>query len=545
MSYTVNHANGQNPIVILDGQADTSTSLTFVGRNYENYGGIISQNFLQLLENFAHTAEPSDPITGQLWFNTSNKQLNVYTGQRFKNITSAYTGTVSPLTPGVGDIWFNTSNTGSPQLQVWTGTYWYTVGSGGANGVTVETIKDTLASDHTVISFNINGTRYAILSTDPEFIPQATINGFARIYPGLNIASQSFVSTNRFVGQASDSLKLNNLYSNAYMRTGINTSTTGTLSVINNSGVYVGLYNQGRLQLVNNNFTVSNTINNAAVKITTRQNSVNYEPVTITGPDTVFAGNITVTGNTYTNIFSANAAQVNGTLTVTSDAIVTNDLITHGNANVDGYVSTTSLELYNNASVLVANISSDFDNNTRIMINANDAVIFNSIGDVTFNGTVTAQKQVYLTDVSNLFIQGGSIYQVLTTDGSGTLTWTDKTGPGGYELPAANAYALGGVQIGNGFVISSTGNLSLQTANVNVLGGVKVSSGLSISSTGNLSLQTANVNVLGGVKVGSGLGMDAQGNLNITASYVSDISKVDGNLAVYYSNGFSKIVQLI
>jgi hypothetical protein len=297
MSYTLTPNNGQNPIVVLDGKLDNSTNLTFVGRNIQNYGGLIDQNFLSLLENFANSTAPVRPITGQLWYNTTTNQLNVYNGQRFKNVTSCYTSSISPLAPNVGDMWLDTGNLGNPQVRIWIGATWFTVGSGGANGTNAETIRDVMGSNHHVLSFNIDNTRYAILSADQEFIPQNSIGGFSRIAPGLNLVNQNFVTNNRLTGQVSDSFRLGGLYSNNYMRTDINTGTRGSLSVTNNLGINMGAFNQVRMNMQSNNLVISNSINNANISIITRDSGANYTSFSAQGANINMPGRVTIGQN--------------------------------------------------------------------------------------------------------------------------------------------------------------------------------------------------------------------------------------------------------
>jgi hypothetical protein len=60
MSYNVYKTNGEKLITVLDGTAtgetlDTKYSLTFIGKNYPNYGRIQQENFLKLLESKGFT----------------------------------------------------------------------------------------------------------------------------------------------------------------------------------------------------------------------------------------------------------------------------------------------------------------------------------------------------------------------------------------------------------------------------------------------------------------------------------------------------------
>ena len=89
MAYIIRKTNGTTLGTILDGTIDTAqTSLTLVGRNYSNYGQIMTDNLVSLIENFAYDIEPSNPLSGELWWDTSANLLKVYTGKYFKIISN-------------------------------------------------------------------------------------------------------------------------------------------------------------------------------------------------------------------------------------------------------------------------------------------------------------------------------------------------------------------------------------------------------------------------------------------------------------------------
>jgi len=78
MPYYVSKTDG-SIITVLDGTKDTtSTSLTLFGRLVSNYGDETNENFVRLLENFAYTNSPAHPTTGQLWFDTNENIIKVY-----------------------------------------------------------------------------------------------------------------------------------------------------------------------------------------------------------------------------------------------------------------------------------------------------------------------------------------------------------------------------------------------------------------------------------------------------------------------------------
>jgi len=81
--YTINHYNGTILANIADGVLDQTTSLSLAGRNFVGYGEYLNENQLFLLENFAGTTAPQNPITGQLWYNSGTQTIAVYTGSAY------------------------------------------------------------------------------------------------------------------------------------------------------------------------------------------------------------------------------------------------------------------------------------------------------------------------------------------------------------------------------------------------------------------------------------------------------------------------------
>jgi hypothetical protein len=78
MAYTIVKSDGNVLTTIPDGTINTtSTSLGLPGRNYAGYGQVLDTNFVHVMENFADTVPPANPLTGQLWYNTNNSTLYV------------------------------------------------------------------------------------------------------------------------------------------------------------------------------------------------------------------------------------------------------------------------------------------------------------------------------------------------------------------------------------------------------------------------------------------------------------------------------------
>ena len=77
-AYTIVRSNGQTLTTIQDGTINTtSSSLSLFGRNSSGYGQGLDTNLIRMLENFSNPTPPSNPILGQLWFNTTLNTLNI------------------------------------------------------------------------------------------------------------------------------------------------------------------------------------------------------------------------------------------------------------------------------------------------------------------------------------------------------------------------------------------------------------------------------------------------------------------------------------
>lgn len=78
MAYTIVKSDGTVLTTISDGTINTtSTSLGLPGRNFAGWGQPYDTNFVHVVENFAGTTPPPNPLRGQLWFNTNNSTLFV------------------------------------------------------------------------------------------------------------------------------------------------------------------------------------------------------------------------------------------------------------------------------------------------------------------------------------------------------------------------------------------------------------------------------------------------------------------------------------
>ena len=68
MTYNINKTDGSLLAQVADSAIDQiSTDITLIGKNVSGYGEFINENFVKILENFASSTQPNNPIAGQLW----------------------------------------------------------------------------------------------------------------------------------------------------------------------------------------------------------------------------------------------------------------------------------------------------------------------------------------------------------------------------------------------------------------------------------------------------------------------------------------------
>ena len=259
MSYTINLTDGTIFAVVADGTINTDSSQTLVGKNYAGYGEFLNENYIRLLENASNTSAPGAPLTGQLWWDKTNSIMKVYNGTTFKVISAATASASQPSSNVAGDLWFDTTN---DQLKAYSGSAFITIGpastSGeGTSGAIVTTITDSApGSDHVIVQMYVNNVIVGIWSKDATFTPAASISGFATIGPGLNMSTT--VANAVFNGTATNADTLDTLNSTSFMRSDAATSNNTSISVLSDTGLYVGGDSDGRMFVSGTDVYVAN-----------------------------------------------------------------------------------------------------------------------------------------------------------------------------------------------------------------------------------------------------------------------------------------------
>ena len=293
MSYTITLTDGAVFATIADGTINTSSSMTLVGKNYAGYGQFINDDIIRLLESNSNTTPPGAPLTGQLWWDKTNNVLKIYNGTVFKTISAATASSSQPVSNSTGDLWFDTVN---QQLNVWTGAAWLLVGpqftaGQGITGAIPATIVDNGSQSHYCIELYCGNDIVGIVSQDATFTPQNAISGFTTIRPGITLATIVGANVPLFQGTATNSQALSGLASTQFMRNDANATTSGTVGILNNAGLSVGVNSDFRVSVAGTAVTVANQTSNGNINFNVNIAGTPTTVMTINGATGVITGN--------------------------------------------------------------------------------------------------------------------------------------------------------------------------------------------------------------------------------------------------------------
>ena len=410
MSYTINKTNGAIITTIADGSLDNTTSLTLIGKNYPGYGQILNDNLVRLLENAANSTAPASPITGQLWYDTTSNILKYYSGTSFKPVASLTSATSAPSSSILtGDLWWDTAN---QQLKAYSGSTWITIGPAfsagtGTSGAIVETILSSLGASNTIVSLYAGSTRVAVVSKSDAFTPGTALSGFPTINPGINLANVSIIPGNQLTGTATNANALSGLISTQFMRSDTATSTSGTLSVANNTGMTVGVSNDAKLWVSSGTVILEDQTNAGSIVLKVRDSGgTQSNALTVLGnAASAFSANLTVAGNANIQSSLPSTSTTTGALVVAGGVGVAGNVYVGGNANIAGNANITgNLAVTGNFTLTGAQ---QFNGNVTLGDNVGTDI-------VTFNGQIG----------SNLVPNANATYNL----GSSTRYWSTMYG---------------------------------------------------------------------------------------------------------------------
>jgi len=308
MAYTINKTDGTVVTTITDGTVDNTTSLQLFGKSYSGFGEGLNENLVKLLENAASTSAPTSPLKGELWFDTNSNTIKVYDGTSFKPTGGARASSTLPTSPSAGDLWLDSTN---DQVFVYTGDSrshqvndkWELVGPAFTAGQTQSGWKiETLASsggNKVVSSMYAGGTRVAILSKE-TFTPSVSQAGFSQIKAGITLNSTlgsvfegSSTQASSIDVSSTTNTSASIIAGGNFLRADASDTTTGALTVDNDTGIIVGDAQELTISVSSNHVTIAQTSEDKDLSFTINDGGVTKTPLAFTGA----SGNITLTGD--------------------------------------------------------------------------------------------------------------------------------------------------------------------------------------------------------------------------------------------------------
>jgi len=487
MAYVINKSDGTAFVTLEDATVDNSTSITLVGRNYVGYGEAQNENFLFLLENFAHEIAPVKPIIGQLWYDKTLSVIKVYDGTNWVALGAATYSADAPSNPGTGSFWFKSS---SNVLYTYNGTDWVLVGPETAEGfATTRAVSTTLFSstgiNHAVIQLTVDGTVVGIISNATFTINSSNpVAGFSDLEAGLNISSGMFLNGN-VKGNSSTATVLENLRTingvgfNGSQDITIKASTTNKLE----SGDYItGSDFDGSSNTV---WSVNASSNNGIGTIVARDSGGDFAAGTITA-DLIgdVTGNVTATSGT--SRFNTVEANTFIGQQLTGNAFSSTKLRTPRNINGVAFDGTADITVTASARTLTDTAL------PNTVVNSNLSTVgtltsLSVLGNITVNSNLTVSSsgtQSELTGIRNL---------ILTAD--------DGTDTASARVIAPDVSVLAGTGANGGLVPSTDGDVDLGKTNLkwdNVHGNLFVGDLQGNADTATLA--TTATNIAGGAR---------------------------------------------
>jgi hypothetical protein len=283
MPYQIDRYNGSFFIEVPDQTVDSSScDLKLIGKNYAGYGEVTNENVLHLLENFRGFSAPRRPLTGQIWYDELSNKIKFYDDtQQWKTVSVTDVALLAPTGLSVkdkGNLWYNDT---LKQLNVWDGADYVIVGPEIAVGFgetkfSSATIRDNGNVEHALIKvFNNEKVVATISSTEFDIGVIDTIDGFTTIKQGFTLVDTPSTgvtsSSYKYWGTASNTEKFSGFTTADFVMRGMNGSTFG------DTGVTLGDDSDLKIFVEDFNKVVISSQLNGPLKIRVKNGTINND----------------------------------------------------------------------------------------------------------------------------------------------------------------------------------------------------------------------------------------------------------------------------
>lgn len=450
-------------IIVEDQSLNTDTSLTLVGRNKTGFGESVNTNFLHLLENFANANPPRNPVEGQLWYDTTDgdDQLKVYDGTTWVSAGGLKKSSAEPASANSvqGDLWVDTSN---QQLYLYSGSGWVLVGptfSSGINtGAKPENIVDSDNVSRQVVVNYIDDVAVAIISS-VAFTPKSTIAGFTTIGKGITLNNNLTGDKGKLNGVATDAENLvvggNSIPATSFLRSDQNATTNYSFEIKNDTGLAIGQTKTLDVSVEGTNAVLHHVQPDANFDLRVNNSGSTTTPIRMTSdgkiglfnlnPETnlelngtsKFNGTMNLTDTTQSDSASTGAVKTAGGLGVAKNVNIGENLNVGGVTTLEGNIipdvtdtlniGTTALKfssVYANNfyGAFVGSLTGNISGSANTASKINSLTTFTMAGDVTdttgfaFDGQTGGTTKTFNTTLNPAFVEDKTAVATIATD---------------------------------------------------------------------------------------------------------------------------------
>ncbi len=453
MAYQINKTSGALLVNLADGQIDvTSSDITLIGRGYSGFGEAVNENFVKMLENFASPSAPTQPLAGQLWWDTSASRLKVYTGTNWTTGGGPIVQSTQPVMVA-GDLWINNE---ANQLYFFDGTDLTLAGPvynafQGISGPEVITVLDNTGTSRTIVKYWVGGTLVGLWSKI-GFTPQNidTIPNFSGdVVKGFNVVDDDFI----FAGTASRTETLvdsNNVARTAaqFLASDSDDATSGALTVRNNNGLTIGLTDNHVTKVTSVGVVAENNISNQDFIVRMTNSGGKQDAITIKSQ------------TNRVGIYNESPAY---TLDVGGDARIGGDLIVDGDTVS---INVTELNVEDKSITLAKPSDSTGLGDTDV--DESGIIVASVDGDKEFlwrtsTSSWTTNQSINLTNGAKLKSNGVDLIDGTSAPGITSLGSLSSATIGNMTFDGVRIQSSSTDLDGNGFTLNIAGPVSLTT----------------------------------------------------------------------------------
>ncbi len=412
MAYVLNKTDGSVLTELIDSTIDqTSTDLTLIGKNVSNYGEYFNENLIKLLENFSNTTAPNFPITGQLWYDTSDNRLKVYDGSQFRTSGGPIVSGTTPSSLIQGDLWINNVKN---QMYFYDGIDLLLAGplysdEQGISGPEVASVQDTAGNLKVIVKEWCGQTLMGIYSKD-EFTPATAIDGFSgTVKKGFNASSLSDFKLHATATKADGLTNPSNptgtaLSATSFVSTTSNSTMIGTLSVQNGTPLILGPNQNNEVRISASSFQMISNNSGQDFVVKVKNASFTNDAITVK-PLTSYVGIFKSSPTATLDV--GGSITLSGDLTLTAgkfkpyyNRITTNHTAVAGERLIVDIIAPATITLPASPSVgdyvTIIDASSAGFSTYNVTVARNGSKINNATSDLTVNQSGRAFTLVYV-----------------------------------------------------------------------------------------------------------------------------------------------------